>query len=93
MSKRTLSEADRDRIYQLCEEDSHPQKKVAAFYGVSQSTISNTLRDKRYEAQIAEMKNGLYKAAASEALNRQSRPYIDTSSDIIDVSPTALLED
>ena len=53
MAKRALTEAQKNRIWQLSEEDGFSQSKIAPLYDVSQSTIHNVLKEKRHEAEIA----------------------------------------
>ena len=52
MPKSALSEDQRRRIHQLCDEDHFSQSKVAQLYGVSQGTISNVLKEERYKAPL-----------------------------------------
>ncbi|EDY32085.1 helix-turn-helix domain-containing protein [[Ruminococcus] lactaris] len=64
MAKRALTEAQKNRIWQLSEEDGFSQSKIAPLYDVSQSTIHNVLKEKRHEAEIAELKNQMQNAMA-----------------------------
>ncbi|MDO4453796.1 MAG: hypothetical protein Q4B90_04805 [Eubacteriales bacterium] len=62
MAKRSLTEYQKNRIYQLSEEDGFSQTKLAALYDVSQSTIHNALKDKRHEAEVAQLKGAMQNA-------------------------------
>lgn len=59
MPRKALDDHQMDMIYQLCEKDGMPQSKVAALYDVSQGTVSNALRQKRHEAEIAQLQDTL----------------------------------
>lgn len=52
MPRSSLTDKQKDRIYQLSTEDGFSQSKIAALYDVSQGTISNVLKDKRHESEI-----------------------------------------
>lgn len=56
MPKSSLTNKQKDRIYQLSIEDGFSQSKLANLFDVSQGTISNALKDKRHEAEINELK-------------------------------------
>lgn len=86
MPKKALDDHQMDMIYQLCKKDGMPQSKVAALYDVSQGTVSNALRQKRHEAEIARLQDTLergfthgVKAAAKEGAIQFTPPagYID----------------
>ncbi|MDE5767806.1 MAG: hypothetical protein K2H82_00255 [Oscillospiraceae bacterium] len=64
MPKKALTEHQKDRVYQLCVEDGISQSKVAAMYEVSQSTVSNAIKDKRHEAEVAQLQKNIQNAAA-----------------------------
>lgn len=66
-----LSDDDRERIYQLCQ-DGHKQKKVADFYGVSQGTISQIVKEQGYKAEIKRRD-----AFISEATNKGIQSAIE----------------
>ena len=48
-----LTDQQKNRIAQLHNEDGITQSRIADFYGVSQGTISNVLKEKRWEAELA----------------------------------------
>ena len=52
MSKSSLTETQKERISQL-KKDGFSQTKIANFYGVSQGTISNVLKDQAHKEEIA----------------------------------------
>ena len=62
MPKKALTEKQKDRIFQLFEEDGFSQTKLAGLYDVSQGTISNALKDKRHESEVAELKQSMENA-------------------------------
>ena len=62
MAKKSLTEKQKDRIYQLSQEDGFSQTKLADLYSVSQGTISNALKDKRHEVEIAGYKYSIENA-------------------------------
>ena len=64
MPKSSLTNKQKDRIYQLNTEDGFSQSKLASLYDVSQGTISNALKDKRHEAETAELKRAMENAMA-----------------------------
>lgn len=64
MAKKSLTETQKNRIYQLSEEDGFSQTKLAQLYDVSQATIHNALKDKRHEAEIAQLKGAMQNAMA-----------------------------
>lgn len=64
MAKKSLTETQKNRIYQLSEEDGFSQTKLAQLYDVSQATIHNALKDKRHEAEIAKLKGVMQNAMA-----------------------------
>ncbi len=64
MAKRALTPQQEYRAYQLCTEDGIPQNKVAALYGVSQGTISNVVKEKRHEQEVAGLQGFIQNAAA-----------------------------
>lgn len=64
MAKKSLTNNQRNRIFQLVTEDGFSQSKLAALYDVSQATISNILKDKRHEAEVAELKHAMTNAMA-----------------------------
>ena len=61
MPKRSLNDDQKDRIAQLFS-DGFSQTKIAALYEVSQGTISNALKEKRYEAEIVRRDNMIQNA-------------------------------
>lgn len=63
MSKKALNPRDQYRAYQLCTEDGLAQSKVASLYGVSQGTISNVVKEKRHEQEVAGLQNFIQNAA------------------------------
>ncbi len=63
MAKRALTPQQEYRAYQLCTEDGIPQNKVASLYGVSQGTISNVIKEKRHEQEVAGYQEFIRKAA------------------------------
>ena len=52
MAKSALTNEQKNRVAQLAS-DGFSQSKIAELYDVSQGTISNALKEKRYEAEIA----------------------------------------
>ena len=64
MAKKSLTETQKNRIYQLSEEDGFSQTKLAQLYDVSQATIHNALKDKRHEAEIAKLNSVMQNAMA-----------------------------
>lgn len=64
MAKRALTPQQEYRAYQLCTEDGIPQNKVASLYGVSQGTISNVVKEKRHEQEVAGLQGFIKNAAA-----------------------------
>jgi predicted transcriptional regulator len=87
MSKRALTPQQEYRAYQLCVEDKLPQSKVASLYGVSQGTISNVVKEKKHEQEVAGyqafMKNaaqyGIKSAIEDGLLHPRVFQAIDTS--------------
>ncbi|MCH5204716.1 MAG: helix-turn-helix transcriptional regulator [Oscillospiraceae bacterium] len=65
MPKKILTEQEKKRAYELCEIDGKSQKKVADFYGVSQSTISNIIKEQRYIHKIDKLDQVIQSAAYS----------------------------
>lgn len=63
MAKRALTPQQEYRAYQLCTEDGIPQNKVASLYGVSQGTISNVVKEKRHEQEVAGLQGFIKNAA------------------------------
>lgn len=64
MASKSLTNNQRDRIYQLATEDGFSQSKLAGLYDVSQATISNIIKEKRHEAEVAELKQAMANAMA-----------------------------
>lgn len=64
MPRKILTEQEKERIYELCEIDGKSQKKVADFYGVSQSTISNIIKEQRYLRELDKCKQTIQKAVS-----------------------------
>lgn len=52
MPKSSLTNKQKNRIAELAD-DGFSQSKIANLYDVSQGTISNVLKEKRYEAEIS----------------------------------------
>lgn len=67
MGKSTLTTAKKNRIYQLSVEDGFSQSKLADLYDVSQSTISNVLKDMHQKTEIAELKQSMENVAVRGA--------------------------
>ena len=59
MAKSVLTNQQKNRIYELSTEDGFSQSKLAELYGVSQPTIHNALKEKRYEAKEKEYKDAI----------------------------------
>lgn len=51
MARPSLTNKQKDRIFELAN-DGFSQTKIANLYDVSQGTISNALKEKRYEREI-----------------------------------------
>ena len=85
MAKSTLSDKDKERIYQLYTEDQKPQKKIADFYDVSQSTISQVIKTKSFEKEI-EQRDKFIQSAAIEGIKSAVSKKPQTHS-VIDVDP------
>ena len=85
MAKSTLSNNDKERIYQLYTEDKKSQKKIADFYDVSQGTISQVIKTKSFEKEI-EQRDKFIQSAAIEgiksAVSERTQPV-----SVIDVVP------
>ena len=87
MSKKALTPQQEYRAYQLCVEDKLPQSKVASLYGVSQGTISNLVKEKKHEQEVAgyqefiknAAKYGIKSAIADGLLHPKVFQAIDTS--------------
>lgn len=47
MPKKSLSDHQRNIVYNLCEEEGLPQAKVAQLFDVSQGTVSNAVQQMR----------------------------------------------
>jgi len=63
LPKSKLKKKDKDLIYKLYKEENFPQKNLAQLYDTSQSTISNVIKQKRYEENVKELKDIIIKAA------------------------------
>ncbi|MEG1502297.1 MAG: hypothetical protein RR370_02800 [Synergistaceae bacterium] len=78
MAKSTLSESQKNRVYQLYKDDNFSQSKLADLFDVSQGTVSRVIKDKTYEAQIEHqqqmMENAMAKGVQSEISKTNSCP-------------------
>ena len=91
MPKSSLTNKQKERIYQLSTEDGFSQSKLANLYDVSQGTISNALKDKRHEAELNELKKQQTVAMAmavkavikEKELSKKNVSYIDIESNSI----------
>lgn len=63
MAKKALTEHEKETAYMLCVDEGHSQKKVADFYGVSQSTISNAIKERRFLREIEKRDLAMQNAA------------------------------
>jgi len=57
LPKSKLKKKDKDLIYKLYKEENFPQKNLAQLYDTSQSTISNIIKEKKYEEKELKDKN------------------------------------
>ena len=73
MAKSVLNLQQKQRIYQLKNEDNFSQSKLAELYGVSQSTISNVLKEMQNEIDkkelIQAMENAMVKGVQASIEN------------------------
>jgi len=84
MANSKLNPQQKDRIFELRETDGFSQKKLAALYDVSQSTIHSILKEKSAEKENCILKNTIaeaaargYQAAAEKRLESQSNDSFD----------------
>ena len=78
MPRSILSNAQKERVYDLAN-DGFSQTKIAQLYDVSQGTISNVLKGKRYQEEIHK-RDSMLTAAAARGFESAAEKHIANQS-------------